>query len=163
MSTNKFLRALIFSALLLPAYSSCSRDVVYDLGTLQPSDSGTKTELKDDLQFMSMAYRDLFGAEIPAPELQMLREAYNSIGDKELIIDKVVQALLLSPDLVLPPDTELAADPEGFLTATYKKFFLREPSAFEQAFWQAKLAQDTTLNVRDIYYVFMTSNEYKYY
>ena len=56
MSTVRFYIALI--ALVL---ASCSNEVVYDVGTLEPSNEGNKTELKDDLQFMSIAYRDLFG------------------------------------------------------------------------------------------------------
>ena len=37
------------------AGASCSNEVVYDVGTLEPSNEGNKTELKDDLQFMSIA------------------------------------------------------------------------------------------------------------
>ena len=158
MSTVRFYIALI--ALVL---ASCSNEVVYDVGTLEPSNEGNKTELKDDLQFMSIAYRDLFGEEVPPDVLSTMRKAYISFGDKELIIDEIVQTMLVSPDLDLPSDAAIAADRSAFISDTYRKFLLRDPSDFELAFWESQLMEQTDLTAKDVYYVFMTCQEYKYY
>ena len=74
MSTVRFYIALI--ALVL---ASCSNEVVYDVGTLEPSNEGNKTELKDDLQFMSIAYRDLFGEEVPPDVLSTMRKSIHIV------------------------------------------------------------------------------------
>lgn len=142
---------------------SCQRNVTYDVGTISPGTEGEKTELKDDLQFMSIAYRDLHDEEVPPSVLQTMRKAYLSFGDKELVIDEVVQSLLLSPTVVYPSQDDIQADPQGFITDTYKKFLLRNPTAFELAYWDTQLAQQTDLTAREVYYVFMTCKEYKYY
>lgn len=152
-----------FILLALVVLASCSNEVIYDVGTLQPSNEGNKTELKDDLQFMSIAYRDLFGEEVPPSVLQTMRKAYISFGDKELVIDEIVQSLLTSPDIDLPSNASIAADPTSFISATYRKFLLRDPSDFELAYWQSQIAENTDLTAKDIYYVFMTCQEYKYY
>lgn len=155
--------AKIFLMLAFVLLTSCSNEVVYDVGTLQPSSEGNKTELKDDLQFMSIAYRDLFGEEVPPGVLQTMRKAYISFGDKELVIDEIVQSLLISPDIVLPSNAAISADPASFISATYRKFLLRDPSDFEVAYWESQIAENTDLTAKDIYYVFMTCQEYKYY
>jgi len=158
MSTVRFYIALIAMVL-----ASCSNELVYDVGTLEPSNEGNKTELKDDLQFMSIAYRDLFGEEVPPDVLSTMRKAYISFGDKELIIDEIVQTMLVSPDLDLPSDAAIAADRSAFISDTYRKFLLRDPSDFELAFWESQLIEQTDLTAKDVYYVFMTCQEYKYY
>lgn len=159
MSIVKLFRVLGIVLLLF----ACQRSTIYDVGTQTPNIPGQKTELKDDLQFMTIAYRDLYEQEIPVDVLETMRKAYISFGDKELVVDEIVQSMLLNPDLVLPTADEIAADPTGFITRTYKRFFLRDPSDFELAFWESQLAEYQTLTVEDIYYVFMTSTEYKFY
>lgn len=147
---------------ILSVQFSC-QNVVYDVGTHQPNVNGQKKEIKDDLQFITIAYRDLYEEEIPAGVLETLRKAYISIGDKQLIVDEIIQSLLLHPSLSLPTSNQIAEDPTGFITDTYNRFFLRDPSDFELAYWESQLDQNETLTTQEIYYVFMTSAEYKYY
>lgn len=142
---------------------SCQQDITYDVGTLSPSSEGDKTELKDDLQFMSIAYRDLFNEEVPPDVLQTMRKAYISFGDKELVIDEVVQSLLTAPGLVFPSTDDIQNDPNSFVTDTYKKFLLRNPTSFELAYWEGQLDQYPNITAQEVYYVFMTCQEYKYY
>ena len=82
---------------------------------------------------------------------------------KELIGDEIVQALLLSEQLNLPSVIDIQADREAFIIAAYKRFLQRRPSDFEIAFWESQLKNNLNLTAADIYYVFMTSEEYKYY
>ncbi|CAI8414584.1 MAG: Uncharacterised protein [Cryomorphaceae bacterium] len=159
MSIAKALQILGLTLLI----SSCQRTTIYDVGTQTPNIPGQKNELKDDLQFMTIAYRDLYEEEIPVSVLETMRKAYISFGDKALVVDEIVQSLLLNPDLELPTQQEIADDPGAFISQTYKRFFLRDASDFELAFWESQLAEDESLTAQDIYYVFMTSSEYKYY
>jgi len=93
----------------------------------------------------------------------LMRVAYISFGDKALVIDEIVQALLLSSDLTLISNQDLRADIASFVQSSYATFLLREPSAFEQVYWVNQIQDKTDLTVRDIYYVFMTCEEYRYY
>lgn len=149
--------------LLLLLVGACTNNTIYDVGVQQPNNSGRKNELKDDLQFMTIAYRDLFEKEIPVDALETMRKAYVSFGDKELVIDEVVQSFLLSPELSLPNQQDIKNDIHTFISNTYRRFYLRDPSDFELAYWESQLSTNDSLSARDIYYVFMTSQEYKYY
>lgn len=144
-------------------FGSCNRSDIYDLGTIKVKAEGEKVNLKSDLQFMTMAYRDLYGVDVPPTTLDLMRDAYVSFGDKALVIDEIVQALLLSPDLVLMSDQAMRADIDGFIQSSYAKFLLREPSAFEKVYWSGQIQDKVDLSVQDMYYVFMTCEEYKYY
>jgi len=153
----------IFTIALFGLFISCQPETIYDVGTLNPNADGEKTELKDDLQFMSIAYRDLFEEEVPPGVLEFMRTAYISLGDKELVVDRVVQAMLSSPDVELPSQTDMLGAKEQFIQSTYRKFLLRDPSSFEEAYWVSQLTENPNLLVKDVYYIFMTSQEYKYY
>lgn len=153
----------IYIALIFLGMMSCQPETIYDVGTLKPNSEGDKTELKDDLQFMSIAYRDLFEEEVPPGVLELMRTAYISLGDKELVVDRVVQAMLSSPDLELPSQTDMLGAKAVFIQSTYRKFLLRDPSSFEEAYWVSQLTENPNLSVKDVYYIFMTSQEYKYY
>lgn len=161
MSKDKRILKFLFGMALLLV--GCQETVIYDVGTLSPNALSDKKNLKDDLQFTTIAYRDLFDAEIPPASLETIRKAYVSFGDKELIVDEIVQALLLSEQLNLPSVLDIQADREAFIIAAYKRFLQRQPSDFEIAFWESQLKNNPNLTAADIYYVFMTSEEYKYY
>ena len=157
---SKLSTIVLLAALML---GSCNRSDIYDLGTIKVKAEGEKVNLKSDLQFMTMAYRDLYGVDVPPAVLDLMRDAYISFGDKALVIDEIVQALLLSPDLVLMSDQVMRADVDAFVQASYAKFFLRNPTVFDSVYWTGQIQAITDLTVQDIYYVFMTCEEYKYY
>jgi len=157
------MRNLICAISLLGLFLACQPETIYDVGTLKPQSDGEKTELKDDLQFMSIAYRDLFNEEVPPSTLEVMRTAYIGFGDKNLVVDRVVQAMLSSPNLVLPSQLDMLGDKELFINTTYRKFLLRDPTSFELAYWVSQLTEFPNLTPKDVYYIFMTSAEYKYY
>jgi len=160
MTTSKLSAIVLMASMTL---LSCNRNDIYDLGTIKVMADGEKVSLKSDLQFMTMAYRDLYGVDVPPDALDLMRVAYISFGDKALVIDEIVQALLLSSDLTLISNQDLRADIASFVQSSYATFLLREPSAFEQVYWVNQIQDKTDLTVRDIYYVFMTCEEYRYY
>lgn len=157
------MRSFLHGIGLMVLLAACQPETIYDVGTLKPQSDGEKTELKDDLQFMSIAYRDLFNEEVPPSTLEIMRTAYIGFGDKDLVVDRVVQAMLSSPNLVLPSQLDMLGDKELFINTTYRKFLLRDPTSFELAYWVSQLTEFPNLSPKDVYYIFMTSAEYKYY
>ena len=57
----------------------------------------------------------------------------------------------------------MSADVSAFVSATYRKFYNRDPNEFEK--WQIVNYINTSSNVTPelVYYSFMTSDEYRYY
>ena len=109
--------SIVFFGLLV----SCQPETIYDVGTLKPNADGEKTELKDDLQFMSIAYRDLFEEEVPPGVLEFMRTAYISLGDKELVVDRG-KAMLSSPDVEIPSQTDMLGAKKNLFRRLIKNF-----------------------------------------
>jgi hypothetical protein len=57
----------------------------------------------------------------------------------------------------------MRADLGAFVNASFRKFFVREPTAFEQWFVEDIIVRDSTISPEVVYYAFMTSNEYRFY
>lgn len=157
------LTTMLLGALLL---TSCKKETIYTYGVDDVSigQPGTeKPNLKSDLEFISIAYSDLFGTTIPPDELEEMALCYTSFGDKRLIIDMIILNLLNKPGLKIPSETTMMADPGAFTDATYRKLFVRDPSQFERWWLTNKITSDTALSPELVYYSLMTSDEYRYY
>lgn len=158
-----FVVNLILTSVL---FFSCKKEktYVYNVNdvTIEPDD-GIKNNIKNTNEFISIAYADLFGAEISNSQLQKLNTAYTSFGDKKLIEDMVIRNFLNAPGLVIPSKQTMLADPATFVTNSYKKFFNRLPDAFESYFLIQLIQTDTSVAPGNLYYALMTSNEYRYY
>ena len=124
---------------------------------------GTKQNLKSDIQFISIAYSDLFGKEIPSDELNYYMESYDSIGDKTLIIDIIVRAFLNNEQVEIPTDSFMRSDPETFIRNTYKKFLVRQPSDAEVWYFKNIISNHQELKPITVYYAVIISDEYRYY
>ncbi|MEL6649211.1 MAG: hypothetical protein AAFQ87_00255 [Bacteroidota bacterium] len=122
-----------------------------------------KNNLKSDLEFLSLVYSDLFGTTVPENTLTQMLNSYNSIGDKTLIADYLIRNMLNAPNAGVPSDQEMRGDVEAFIGATYKKFYVREASEYERWYLKQAIEQDPDLSPEQIYYAFLTSDEYRYY
>jgi hypothetical protein len=147
-------------------WSSCKKEVIYtyevnDVDVAQPG--ATKPNVKSDLEVLSIAYSDLFGATIPSDELEALALTYQSFGDKRLVMDMVILNFLDDPNVQIPSDATMRSNVESFVDASYRKFFVREPSAFERWFVSDLIRKDAGLTPDLVYYAFMTSVEYRFY
>jgi hypothetical protein len=147
-------------------WSSCKKEVIYtyevnDVDVAQPG--ATKPNVKSDLEVLSIAYSDLFGATIPSDELEALALTYQSFGDKRLVMDMVNLNFLDDPNVQIPSDATMRSNVESFVDASYRKFFVREPSAFERWFVSDLIRKDPGLTPDLVYYAFMTSVEYRFY
>jgi hypothetical protein len=157
---------ILMAGLLLFLSSGCKREVIYtydvnDVDVHQPG--ATKPNVKSDLEVLSIAYSDLFGSSIPTDKLEALALSYQSFGDKRLVMEMVILNFLNDPSVQIPTDAAMRANIESFVDATYRKFFVREPSAFERWFVSDLIRKDATLTPDIVYYAFMTSVEYRFY
>jgi hypothetical protein len=154
------------AALLLLLASSCKKETIFtyavnEVDVTQPG--AVKPNVKSDLEVLSIAYSDLFGTSIPTDELEALALSYQSFGDKRLVMDMVILNFLNDPGVQIPTDAAMRADIEAFVEECYRKFFIREPSAFERWFVSDLIRKDSGLTPDIVYYAFMTSVEYRFY
>lgn len=157
------LLALLLGLLVL---GGCKKEEIYTYGvdevTVQQP-GASKPTVKSDFELISIAYTDLFGTTIPPDKLQDAAVSYQAFGDKRLIIDMLILNYLNDPAVVIPSDASMRADLNGFVDATFRKFFVRNPSAFERWYVADLIAKDPALTPDLVYYAFMTSNEYRFY
>jgi hypothetical protein len=152
--------------LLLLAFSSCThkKTYEYEVDSITVEEPGTdKPSSKTTLEFVSIAYYDLFGKNITQKDLVNLNTVYAAFGDKKLIEDMIIRNFLKRPDVKIPSLSEMKAAPESFVTDTYRKFYNRPPSPAEKWFMNNLLATDNSITPEIVYYTFLTSNEYRNY
>lgn len=152
------------AALLL--FSSCKKEkeIVYGVNDVSVTQPGVnKPNVKSTFEFISIAYSDLFGTTISAGDLTDLSLAYLAFGDKKFIEDLIIRNFLKKTGVIIPTPTQMTADVPGFVKATYRKFYNRDPNEFEK--WQVVnyINSTSTITPELVYYSFMTSDEYRYY
>ncbi len=156
----------IFIISLLIFFSSCKKeqDYIYELNPVTVSQSGSgKDNVKSTIEFISIAYSDLFGTGISSAELIKLDLAYQSFGDRKLIEDMIIRNFLNKPGVQLPTDAQMRSDINAFILKSYLKFFNREAQAFEAWYIKDLIEKNAGINPAMVYYAMMTSNEYRYY
>ena len=163
---GKLLSRVAVFLLLTLSLQACKKEQIYtyeveDVTVQKPG--ANKPNVKSDLELISIAYTDLFGNTIGPDQLEELVLAYQAFGDKRLVIDMLILNFLNDPGVVIPTASAMRADLDGFVAASFKKFFVREPSAFEQWYVRDMIARDTAITPDIVYYGFMTSNEYRHY
>ncbi|HHG86300.1 MAG TPA: hypothetical protein ENJ82_16235 [Bacteroidetes bacterium] len=89
--------------------------------------------------------------------------SYQSFGDKRLMIDMIILNFLNETGVQIPTDVTMRGDIERFVSQAYRKFFVREPSAFEKWYVSDLIRKDVDVTPELVYYGFMTSNEYRHY
>lgn len=136
---------------------------VYEINPVDVRQSGAKGNLKSDLQFISIAYSDLFGKQISTSELNGLVSGYKAMGDKTLIIDLIIRNLLIKPGVVSVDQSSMQSDPESFIKVSFERFFVREPTEMETWFFANLINENSQFLPEDIYYALMRAEEYRYY
>jgi hypothetical protein len=157
---------IIFLVLAISGIASCKKDIsyVYDVNDSTVTQPGVnKPNVKSTLEFISIAYSDLFGTSIGAGDLTDMSLCYLAFGDKKFIEDLIIRNFLNKPGVIIPTQAAMTADVPAFVAATYRKFYNRDPNEFEK--WQIinKINGDPSITPELVYYSFMTSDEYRYY
>jgi hypothetical protein len=157
---------IIFLVIAISGIVSCKKDVsyVYDVNDSTVSQPGvTKPNVKSTLEFISIAYSDLFGTSIGAGDLTDMSLCYLAFGDKKFVEDLIIRNFLNKPGVIIPSQATMTSDVPAFVSATYRKFYNRDPNEFEK--WQVvnKINSNSAITPELVYYSFMTSDEYRYY
>lgn len=157
---------LCTSALLI--LSSCSNDDPYflfevDNVEVQQSDAN-KNRLKTDIEFVSIAYNDLYGSNIPHNELEEIITSYKSFGDKSLVIELIIKKFIVDESSDIPNLLRISRGSiETFVEETYEKLYNRTPNAFEKWHMTELIMNNTAIDAEMVYFSMMTANEYRYY
>ena len=126
--------------------------------------SADKNRLKTDIEFVSIAYADIFGASISQGELENVIVTYKSFGDKSLVIEMIIRKFITNEGSNIPTiDRSSTATTEAFVNDIYKKIYNREPNAFEKWYLSDLIKNESSITAGMVYYSLMTANEYRYY
>lgn len=147
-------------------FSSCTKEKKYQYGIVPvsvSSDGSDKKNTKSTIEFISIAYADLFGAGIPQSKLINLSSAYASFGDRKVIEERIIKNLINDSAAVIPAFPSINGDTLLFIENCYKKFYNRIPGSFEKHYWKELIRTNANVNPEVIYYSMMTSDEYRFY
>jgi len=154
----------LFSILML---FSCKKEkkVTYHVNNVNiTQNSANKDHLKSTIEFISIAYSDIFGTVISTNKLAELSQIYKAFGDKKLIEQMVIKNFLNEPSIQIAQiDRSSESTIQNFVTDGYKKLFNRTPDEYELWFVTDMIQKDTALTAELIYFSLMTANEYRYY
>jgi len=156
---------ICFSFLFIFLVSSCTEEtVIYDVNPITvTSNNGGKTKEKSTEQFLNVAYANIYQTALSPSELVELTNIVNSIGDKQVAYETIIAKMMSDPDVVLPSTDSMRSDLAIFITETYKRFYVRNPTEAEKTWWVNYLTTRTNLTAEHVYYAFATSNEYSFY
>lgn len=159
------MKKLLYIACFLALYS-CEPESKFEyevnpLNVTQPG--GDKNNVKTTTEFISIAYADLFGTSIPQSKLVNLSVAYSSFGDLKVIEDRIIRNLINDPAAQIPAGIAVGGDTVLFINNSYKKLFNRDASEFEKYTWLQHIRNNPSITPLLVYYVLMTSDEYRFY
>ena len=154
----------IFSILLL---FSCKKEkkITYQLNDVTiENNTANKDHLKSTIEFISIAYSDIFGTVISINKLADLSTIYKAFGDKKLIEQMVIKNFLNEPSIQIAQiDRSSMGTINSFVQNAYTKLYNRTPDEYELWFVADMIENDTALTSELIYFSLMTANEYRYY
>ncbi|MES2627961.1 MAG: hypothetical protein V4616_03235 [Bacteroidota bacterium] len=137
---------------------------IYELDAFNalPGSNG-KIKVKTDEQWISVLYANLFQRAISTKLLNEMINSIYSVGDKEVAHEKIIAKFMVTPGLKIPSNAEMRQDIDGFLNDTYKRFFVRNISAAEKAWFKDYIEKTPEVTVEFIFTAFALSNEYQFY
>jgi|TARA_B110000259_G_scaffold46872_1_gene54610 hypothetical protein len=156
---------IIFLLLITIALFACSKDekeYVYQIDEVEISQAGAeKPNVKTSTEYISIAYADAFGSNVPTNLLEDLKRIYDSFGDKGVAENLIIKNFLNDNSVQIPTNQEMEANVSLFVTNAYKKVFNRSPIESELWFLKDCIEKDSNVSPEVIYYALMTSNEYR--
>lgn len=153
--------ALLAFALI---FSGCEKDKLYEVNeeTILPPNAN-KTKLKSDQQYIAILYANLFQTALSSDDLFEASECVKSIGDKDLVHEVLISNYMNENGVVLPTNEDMRADIDGFLTETYNRFLVRNPTEAERQYFKNYINTHPNVRPELVYFSFALSNEYQYY
>lgn len=155
---------LILVLLLLSFVSCKDKDYIYEVNEVPIlPNNADKDKEKTTEQYINIVYANLYQKALSPDKLVDLSKVIQSIGDKQVANEIVISKMMNDPEVKLPSLSQMKADPEKFIVDTYKRFFVREPTQAEKAFFLNFIKSYPNITPEHIYFAFATSSEYYYY
>lgn len=149
--------------IMLITFISCKKEktYIYDVNALTVQQSGSvKNNVKNNTEFISIAYADLFGTNISPSDLVELNTLYNAFGDQKLIEDRIILNMINSTSVQIPT---INGDTLKFINDSYKKLYNRDATAFEKYYFKESIRTNANVTPVMVYYALMTADEYRFY
>lgn len=154
----------IFCVLLAIAGCKPDPDIIYqvnDVNVTRPQ--GQKGHQKTVVEFISIAYADVFDQNITQDQLVKLSRPYQGFGDLKFVEDLIIRNFLNNPSAQLPTNAQMRADVGAFIVGAYQRFYDRNPNEFEHWYLKDLIESSSDITPELVYYSLMTSDEYRYY
>ena len=165
--TNRFGLILVAFLFLLPF--SCKKDdekganeyAVNPVTSLPPN--AGKSKEKSDQQYVAILHANLFQIALSANQVFEISQCIESIGDKELAREVIISNFMNEGDVKMPSDSLMRADLETFITDTYNRFLVRNPTEAEITYFENYIKANPNVTPELVYFSFAMSNEYLFY
>lgn len=147
-------------------FSSCKHDRIigYEVENANVlEDKSKKTKKKNDAEFISILYTNLYQSAISPNQLYKTQNIIYSIGDQDVANEMLLSNYFNTSGITIPKDAVMRSDIESFIIHTFKRFYLRYPSEGEKAFFKQYINSNPQVTVEMVYTAFACSEEYQYY
>lgn len=151
--------------ILLLAVIGCNdKDYIYEVNEVEilPNNAGKNKE-KTNEQYINIVYANLYQKALSPDKLVELSNVIQSIGDKQVANEIIISKMMNDPNVKLPSASLMKSDPDKFIVDTYKRFYVREPTQAEKAFFLNFIKSYPNITPEHIYFAFATSSEYYFY
>jgi len=159
---NKIIGLILFVGLI----AGCKKEQHIGYGVENTNvyeDKSRKTKKKNDAEYISILYTNLYQTAISPNQLYKTQNVLYSIGDQDVASEMLLSNYFNTGSIQMPSNTLMRQDIEAFVINTYKRFYLRYPSEGEMAFFKQYIIKNSAVSVEMVYTAFATSDEYQYY
>jgi hypothetical protein len=160
------MKKILFVFLISVVFNSCKKETeyIYEVNDVQVSQENIgKGFPKSTIEFLSIAYSDIFGNTISQNQLNRLSLLYLAFGDKKLLEDLLIKNMINRPESLLPSNQTMRADVDLFVVNAYQKLYNRSPNELEVFTLKKNINENAQMTAVMVYYAMMTSDEYRYY
>lgn len=144
----------------------CTKERIINYGVQTTSvveDKSKKTKEKNDAEFVSILYTNLYQTAISPNQLYKTQNVIYSIGDQDVAHEMLLSNYFNTSGITIPSNNEMKTSIDDFIVNTYKRFYLRYPSEGEKAFFKQYISNNANVTVEMVYTAFACSEEYQYY
>ncbi len=122
-----------------------------------------KTRVKSTDQYVAILYANLFQKALSSNNLFTISQCFDSVGDQILARQILIANLMKKPGVIIPSTADMNADILKFITDTYVRFYVRNPTESEKEYMRKTILADPNITPELVYISFALSDEYMYY
>jgi len=154
-----------FLLLALLFATGCKKEAfIYEVDTVDLAQfDGSKDREKTNQEYAAILHANLFQTALSANDLYKIDQCIQSIGDKQLAREVIISNFMNKPGVIIPSDSSMHANVDGFIIDTYNRFLVRQPTEAEKTWFRNSIAADPNVTAELIYFSFALSEEYLFY